>query len=61
MLQYVKVARGLEGYGEVSFPHCPCDSRKDGHVIAIIAREAFKLKACKNDGTPEVGLSHTLV
>ena len=54
LLQYVKTSRHLEGYGEIQFPHCPCDSRKDGHVIAIVERTCFKLRACKNDGTPEV-------
>lgn len=52
--QYLKTARHLEGYGELVFPHCACDSRKDGHVICIIGSENFKLQACKNDGTPEV-------
>ncbi|XP_022333199.2 sorting nexin-27-like isoform X2 [Crassostrea virginica] len=52
-IEYLKVARQLEGYGEVVFPHCACDSRKDGHVIAEIGFECFKLHACKNDGTPE--------
>lgn len=55
--QYLKVARQLDGYGEVVFPHCACDSRKDGHVIAEIGFECFKLHACKNDGTPEVRCS----
>lgn len=50
------MARQLEGYGEVVFPHCACDSRKDGHVITEIGFECFKLHACKNDGTPEVRL-----
>lgn len=46
--------RHLEGYSEVIFPHCACDSRRDGHVVAIIGLEAFKLQACKEDGSPEV-------
>ena len=49
--------RHLDGYGEVSFPHCACDSRKDGHVIAVIGASCFKLLACKTDGTPEVSNS----
>ena len=36
------------------FPHCACDSRKDGHVIPIINFVGFKLQACKEDGTEEV-------
>ncbi|XP_038072464.1 sorting nexin-27-like isoform X2 [Patiria miniata] len=52
-LQYLKVARGLEGYGEIAFPHCPCDARKAGHVIPILGFRLFKLQACKEDGTLE--------
>ncbi|XP_033749898.1 sorting nexin-27-like isoform X1 [Pecten maximus] len=52
-IEYLKTVRHLDGYGEVAFPHCACDSRKDGHVICIIGSECFKLQACKNDGTPE--------
>jgi sorting nexin-27 len=36
------------------FPHCPCDSRKEGHVIATISAENFELQACKEDGALEV-------
>jgi len=53
-LQYLDVARHLVGYGEIAFPHCACDARKDGHVIAIAASTSFKLQACKEDGSPEV-------
>ncbi|XP_063432781.1 sorting nexin-27-like isoform X1 [Mytilus trossulus] len=52
-VEYLKIARHLEGYGEVMFPHCACDSRKDGHVIAIVGTSCFKLQACKADGTLE--------
>ena len=54
LFQYLKIVRHLDGYGEITFPHCPCDSRKDGHVIAVVGIECFKLQACKDDGTPEV-------
>ena len=53
----MKAVRRLESYGRISFPHCACDSRKNGHVIAIIAFDAFRLQACKVDGTPEVCFS----
>ncbi|XP_076465552.1 sorting nexin-27-like [Babylonia areolata] len=53
MLEYLKVVRHMDGYGEVVFPHCACDSRRDGHVIAIIGLQCFKLQACKEDGTAE--------
>lgn len=52
--QYLKLARQLEGYGEISFPFCVSDSRKDGQVIASISFKNVKLQACKDDGTPEV-------
>lgn len=60
IFQYLKTARYLEGYSEVVFPHCACDSRRDGHVVAIIGFEAFKLQACKEDGSPEVSLHDLL-
>ena len=53
-LQYLTLVRQLEGYGELSFPHCGCDSRKGGHVIPVVSFESFKLQACKEDGTLEV-------
>ncbi|XP_076443593.1 sorting nexin-27-like [Babylonia areolata] len=51
--EYLKVARHLDGYGEVTFPHCACDSRRDGHVIALIGLHNFKLQACSQEGTAE--------
>ena len=53
-LQYLNQIREMEGYGSIVFPHCTCDSRKDGHVIPIVNFEGFKLQACKEDGTEEV-------
>jgi len=51
--EYLTLVRSVDGYNDVSFPHCACDARKDGHVIAIVAFDAFKLQACREDGTPE--------
>ena len=48
------MVQSVDGYTEVVFPHCACDSRKDGHVIARCGYRCFKLQACKEDGTPEV-------
>ena len=48
----------MEGYGSVVFPHCACDSRKEGRVIPIVSFEGFKLQACKEDGTEEVIVSN---
>ncbi|KAK2718780.1 hypothetical protein QYM36_005951 [Artemia franciscana] len=50
---YLALARELPGYGEIIFPHCGCDSRKDGHVIPSIGLQQFRLRACSEDGTPE--------
>lgn len=52
--EYLKLARELDGYGGVVFPHCSCDSRKEGHVIATVSAANFELQACKEDGTLEV-------
>lgn len=52
-MEYLKLARELPGYGEVVFPHCACDSRKEGHVIVSVGTEGIKLHACREDGTPE--------
>lgn len=52
-LEYIKCARQLEGYGEVVFPHCACDSRKEGHVITRVGIESFKLEACNEEGRTE--------
>ena len=52
--KYLENVQQIEGYGEIFFPHCASDARKDGHIIAIVGINAFKLQACKEDGTPEV-------
>ena len=54
--QYMNKVRQFKGYGQVHFPHCVCDCRKEGHVIALIDINSFKLHACKEDGTLEVKL-----
>nr|CAG4651817.1 EOG090X05ZS [Triops cancriformis] len=51
--EYLDLARQLDGYGEVVFPHCACDARKEGHVVPSVGCETFRLHACKEDGTPE--------
>lgn len=52
-LDYLKMAKELPGYGEVIFPHCPCDSRKTGHVMASVGYLGLRLIACTEDGTLE--------
>jgi sorting nexin-27 len=56
--QYLRLARELTGYGEVVFPHCSCDSRKEGHVVASVGAASFKLQACREDGALEVKGTH---
>uniref|UniRef100_A0A9J8CPA5 Sorting nexin 27a n=1 Tax=Cyprinus carpio carpio TaxID=630221 RepID=A0A9J8CPA5_CYPCA len=51
--QYLSLLRSCEGYNEVMFPHCACDSRRKGHVITAISMKHFKLHACTEDGTLE--------
>uniref|UniRef100_A0A673N278 Sorting nexin-27-like n=2 Tax=Sinocyclocheilus rhinocerous TaxID=307959 RepID=A0A673N278_9TELE len=53
MTMYLSLLRSCEGYNEVMFPHCPCDSRRKGHVITAISMKHFKLHACTEDGTLE--------
>uniref|UniRef100_A0A4W6FDJ2 Sorting nexin 27a n=1 Tax=Lates calcarifer TaxID=8187 RepID=A0A4W6FDJ2_LATCA len=52
-LGYLHLLRTCEGYNEVVFPHCSCDSRRKGHVITAISIHHFKLHACTEDGTLE--------
>lgn len=51
--EYLDVARTLEGYGTVVFPHCACDARRNGHVIASISLSNFRLQACSSEGDKE--------
>ncbi|KAF3834050.1 hypothetical protein F7725_025254 [Dissostichus mawsoni] len=53
MATYLSLLRTCEGYNEVAFPHCSCDSRRKGHVITAISIHHFKLHACTEDGTLE--------
>ncbi|KAB0802211.1 hypothetical protein PPYR_04397 [Photinus pyralis] len=51
--EYLNLARELPGYGDIVFPHCACDSRKEGHVIVGVGSAGIKLHACREDGTLE--------
>uniref|UniRef100_A0A8C2B4Q7 Sorting nexin 27a n=1 Tax=Cyprinus carpio TaxID=7962 RepID=A0A8C2B4Q7_CYPCA len=53
MTMYLSLLRSCEGYNEMTFPHCACDSRRKGHVITAISMKHFKLHACTEDGTLE--------
>lgn len=39
--EYLQLARTLPGYGDVVFPHCACDSRKEGHVLPAVGEWMF--------------------
>nr|XP_027202465.1 sorting nexin-27-like [Dermatophagoides pteronyssinus] len=51
--EYLKLARKLDGYGEITFPHCASDARKEGHIMCIVGYDSFKLQACHEDGAIE--------
>ncbi|XP_072316767.1 sorting nexin-27b isoform X1 [Eucyclogobius newberryi] len=53
MSMYLNLLRSCEGYNEILFPHCPCDSRRKGHVITAISIHHFKLHACTEEGALE--------
>ncbi|XP_067935561.1 sorting nexin-27-like [Watersipora subatra] len=52
-IQYLKVIRKLPGYGEIVFPFCKCDARKDGFVVISVGFRNLKLHACDNNGALE--------
>lgn len=43
-MDYLRHVSKLEGYGEVRFPHCPCNSRKQVFFLYFLI-VAFKLMA----------------
>ena len=43
----------FEGYNTLSFPHCPCDARKNGHVIVKLNDQCLALQACDQKGKVE--------
>lgn len=51
--EYLELARTLPGYGDIVFPHCACDSRKEGHVIVAVGMKSFRLNAVREDGSSE--------
>uniref|UniRef100_A0A1A7XI24 Sorting nexin-27 n=1 Tax=Iconisemion striatum TaxID=60296 RepID=A0A1A7XI24_9TELE len=53
MSMFLSLLRSCEGYNEIIFPHCSCDSRRKGHVITAISIHNFKLHACTEEGTLE--------
>ncbi|XP_054638565.1 sorting nexin-27b isoform X2 [Dunckerocampus dactyliophorus] len=53
MSVYLNLLRGCQGYNEILFPHCSCNSRRKGHVITAISIQHLKLHACTEEGTVE--------
>lgn len=51
--EYLECVSKAGDYSSVTFPHCACDSRKQGHVIVRISFDHFKLFACTEDGHME--------
>lgn len=48
--EFLKIAQTCSGYNTVIFPHCMCDSRKDGHVILSINVNKITIQACSTQG-----------
>ena len=55
LLQYLQLARSLSGYGSISMPACPSDSRKNGeNVVLHISYACIELLAANDEGELEV-------
>lgn len=48
-VEYLKLARTLDDYSAIQFPHCECRAFRDGHVVPIISINGFKLVAYTED------------
>uniref|UniRef100_A0A1I7XP05 PDZ domain-containing protein n=1 Tax=Heterorhabditis bacteriophora TaxID=37862 RepID=A0A1I7XP05_HETBA len=42
---FLDVVRGMDGYNQVTFPHCGCAMRRDGNVVMVINFKSLVLKA----------------
>ena len=47
---FLEVVQSCPGYNTVVFPHCACDSRKDGHVILSVSLQKISIQACSSEG-----------
>lgn len=47
--EYLKLARTLEDYSAIQFPHCECPIFRDGHVVPIVTIDSFKLATYTKD------------
>lgn len=53
-LELLRHVSKFDGYGDLIFPHCPCDSRKSGgHVILELSSLGMRLRACSPEGELE--------
>jgi len=50
---FLRSVRNYQGYNTIIFPHCLCDSRKDGHVMPSVSHLYFRLQACTPSGILE--------
>ena len=48
--EFLEVVQTCPGYNTIVFPHCACDSRKDGHVILSVSFHKISIQACSLDG-----------
>lgn len=48
-VEYLKLARTLEDYSAIQFPHCDCRVFRDGHVVPVVSINNFKLVAYTED------------
>lgn len=55
---YLKLARTLEDYSAIQFPHCECRAFRDGHVVPVVSIKNFKLVTYTEDdrSSPDVML-----
>lgn len=47
--EYLKLARTLDDYSAIQFPHCECEAFRDGHVVPVISIKNFKLVTYTED------------
>lgn len=48
--EFLEVVHTCPGYNTIVFPHCACDSRRDGHVILLISFNKISIQACSQSG-----------
>ncbi|KRX68006.1 Sorting nexin-27 [Trichinella patagoniensis] len=51
--QYLKLARALPGYAEITFPYCLSSWKNDGHVIVSLGFKRYLLQSCSSSGEPQ--------